>query len=69
MTSKMLLDFALQIAKGMSHLAAFKVCQYLLEFWDDGERVELFDAAFIFLHLLFNSFASRFLETTLRYSL
>ena len=30
MTSKMLLTFALQIAKGMSHLAAFKVyCRFL----------------------------------------
>ena len=32
LTSKMLLTFALQIAQGMSHLSAFKVCYSLVVF-------------------------------------
>ena len=36
MTAKMLLTFALQIAKGMSHLAAYKVCSLIINLGNKG---------------------------------
>ena len=53
MTSKMLLNFALQISKGMSHLAAFKVCHVLLEFWGDVENAEFLSLQLSFLRVSF----------------